>query len=669
MKQIEIKNNFFKIGDFIYKYRILICFIIFILFVFLKIHGSSIGMYNNYIQPESNKSFFAKPIIGVSQLFRSDEWAVHTPMALSQKYENYKMENSIWRASPTNMATTYNQPIKAFFSIVKPFYWGYFILDEERGLSWFWCGRTIFLFLITFEFFQIITRRNKLLSLAGSVLTVFSPGIQWWFAINDLVEQIFWGELGIISIYYFMQTNKYKLKLIFSILLGLCIAGFVLCFYPAWQVPFGYIFAAIGIWIICNNWNIQDRKEIDIIFPIISIVIALIIILSLIIPSLEAINITKNTIYPGQRFNLGGNFANILFYYLLPYKLFNFINICELSHFIGLFPLPFIISIFHLIKTKFNDKLILILICVQSFLILYITIGFPYILAKITGMYLSSGRAVMASSFIDIILLGRLFSIKENINIKYKWLISSLYTIIIGIYLFSIKQIQIENIPQESNISMINIYIIGILLFLFIFSYLIIYAVENHRKIKNYIITIAIVGSIACYSLVNPVMIGLDTIYKIPAGRIIQLIQKEFPGRWLVADFYPITNFPTIFGAPTINSTNIYPNFKLWKKLDPNGNYMNVYNNYKHIGIILNLENKTEFFNSPLDFFNINLSINDLPKLGVDYIMSTKFRVDYIKSPKGIELINIYRNNNVNIYKVKYYGEAKEEYTKSIQDF
>ena len=90
---------------------------------------------------------------------------------------------------------------------------------------------------------------------------------------------------------------------------------------------------------------------------------------------------------------------------------------------------------------------------------------------------------------------------------------------------------------------------------------------------------------------------------------------------------------------------------------------------YKHIGIILNLENKTEFFNSPLDFFNINLSINDLPKLGVDYIMSTKFRVDYIKSPKGIELINIYRNNNVNIYKVKYYGEAKEEYTKSIQDF
>ena len=605
MKQIEIKNNFFKIGDFIYKYRILICFIIFILFVFLKIHGSSIGMYNNYIQTGSNKSFFSKPIIGVSQLIRSDEWAVHTPMALCQKYENYKIENSIWRAAPTNMATTYNQPIKAFFSIVKPFYWGYFIMDEERGLSWFWCGRTIFLFLITFEFFQIITRRNKLLSLAGSVLTVFSPGIQWWFAINDLVEQIFWGELGIISIYYFMQTNKYKLKLIFSILLGLCIAGFVLCFYPAWQVPFGYIFAAIGIWIIIDNWKIRNRKKIDIIFPVISIFTALIIILSLIIPSLEAINITRNTIYPGQRFNLGGNFDNTLFYYLLPYELFNFINICELSYFIGLFPLPLIISIFYLIKTKFNDKLILILICVQLFLIFYLTIGFTPLFAKITGMYLSSSRAVMASSFIDIILLGRLFSIIENINInlKYKLLISSLYTIIIGIYLFSFKQIQIENIPQYTNSFIVTLYIIGIIIFLFIFSYLILYAVENHRKIKNYIITIAIIGSITCYSLINPVMIGLDTVYKIPLGMAISQIQKEFPGRWLVADYYPTTNFPAIFGAPTINSTNIYPNLKLWKKLDSNGNYVNVYNNYKHIGIILSLKDKTEFFNISCNCF------------------------------------------------------------------
>lgn len=669
MKLTEIKTNLLQIFNKIYKYRILICILLFSLLVFLEIHGSSIELYNRFIQPGANISVFSKPILGKSQHVRTDEWALHTPMALSQKYENYKIDNSIWRATPTNMATTYNQPIKAFFSVVKPFYWGYLILNEAKGLSWFWCGRMIFLFLATFEFFMILTRRNKLLSLTGSVLTVFSPGIQWWFAVNDLVEQIFWGELGVISTYYFIKTDKYKIKLLLSILLALCISGFVLCFYPAWQVPFGYIFAAIGLYYIISNFKTVSNKKINIIFPVISITVAVLIILSLIIPSMEAINITRDTIYPGQRHDLGGGYTNTLFYYLLPANLFSFMNICELSHFIGLFPLPFLISIYYLVKTKFEDKLILTLLCIQFFLVVYIILGFPDFIAKITCMILSSGRAVMATSFIDLILLMRLLSTKKVVQINSKWLISVLYILIIGTRLYILKQLQIKELPQDTNIFMINLYISLILVFLFFLSYFIIKAIENNTKTKYILTSGAIIAFLICFSLINPVMKGLNTLYEIPAAKIIQQIQKENPGRWIVADFYPICNFPAIFGAPTINSTNIYPNLKLWETIDSEKKYKQAYNRYAHIPLYLTMDSVSSFYTNVNDAFILYLSYNDLPKLGVNYIMSTKLNNEYIKFPNGIEIIKIYDYINTCIFYVKYSGKAKEEYIKYSQTF
>ena len=67
------------------KWRYLIALIVFILCVVFKLHGSSIGIYNNMFSnaPEYNS---AQNILGKSREIRSVEFLVHTPYYMSQAY-------------------------------------------------------------------------------------------------------------------------------------------------------------------------------------------------------------------------------------------------------------------------------------------------------------------------------------------------------------------------------------------------------------------------------------------------------------------------------------------------------------------------------------------------------------------------------------------------------
>ena len=61
----------------------------------------------------------------------------------------------------------------------------------------------------------------------------------------------------------------------------------------------------------------------------------------------------------------------------------------------------------------------------------------------------------------------------------------------------------------------------------------------------------------------------------------IRTIEQEKPGIWIVENAgYPLINIPVLAGAPTINSTNVYPNLEHWSQLDPEGSNEEIYNRY-----------------------------------------------------------------------------------------
>ena len=107
-----------------------------------------------------------------------------------------------------------------------------------------------------------------------------------------------------------------------------------------------------------------------------------------------------------------------------------------------------------------------------------------------------------------------------------------------------------------------------------------------------------------------------------------------------------------MFGAPTINSVNVYPVLERWKKLDENGENFKIYNRYAHIKIDLQNDLPTNFLFTQSDIFALNLNPADLPKLEVEYIFSRKGDLENFSTPQ-VKIQKIYEDAGSFIYKVK----------------
>ena len=184
-----------------------------------------------------------------------------------------------------------------------------------------------------------------------------------------------------------------------------------------------------------------------------------------------------------------------------------------------------------------------------------------------------------------------------------------------------------------------------------IFSILNYLYLTNDKKIKQNILIICM-SSICFVNIiyVNPLTIGTDMIYKKPlSNEINKIISKDKDSRWIALDSFITPNYLMMNGAKTINSTNLYPNLKLWTKIDKNGKYENVYNRYAHTIIDLTSE-ETSFELIQPDLIKINLNYDDINSLDINYIYSNK-NID-IDNKYNVNLVKIYEDDGSYIYKV-----------------
>ena len=150
------------------------------------------------------------------------------------------------------MFSTIFVPVKDILILARPFNIGYLLLGEEYGLSFYWYGRLIALLLVTFEMMMLLTNKKKLLSLAGAILITGSPLVSWFYS-NYIVDLLISGQLALLLFNNYLETKNNKLKILYSILLGLSFSWFALTIYPAWQIPLGYMYLMIAIYLFIKN--------------------------------------------------------------------------------------------------------------------------------------------------------------------------------------------------------------------------------------------------------------------------------------------------------------------------------------------------------------------------------------------------------------------------------
>uniref|UniRef100_UPI0039B8B979 DUF7657 domain-containing protein n=1 Tax=Candidatus Ruminimicrobium bovinum TaxID=3242779 RepID=UPI0039B8B979 len=601
-------------------------------------------------------------IFGKARNIRTDEYQTYTPILLSQN-PNYPYFNKILRGTTTDVAMTYGQPIKNIISVFRPFLSGFLFLGSAKGLSFFWIVRLVFLFLFTFEFLLLITNKNKILSLFGTLLITFSPAIHWWFTCNGIVEMIIYGELAILMLNRYMLIKNFIERFFILLITYICVGGFILTLYPAWQVPCAYIFAALFLWVIIKNYTQFEFDKKDLSVIIFFSALFILIFLFIYDKSKETINIVTNTLYPGLRSELGGDsltevdincgFLTQIFRYwgnmFLPIFDKNLVwNPCLYSTFFDLFPIGLILSAIVFFIDKNKDKLLILLSVIFVFLSAWCFIGFPQSLANLTMLKSSPAyRTIIIWGFLNVLILIRALSI---IKFKLGNLMAITVTAILTIWSVVANKLIYQGYMDVFKLSVI-----------FVLSYFLFYSILKN-KINKFFIAIIMVIMFVSGLAVNPIQRGISVIKEAPLAKAIKNINTKEPGLWVFETgqlvYYFIMNYPIMQCAATFNSINIYPNLEGFKKIDKENKYFNVYNRYCHISVNLvdinNIKNKNfeKFILLGQDYIAINMTEDDLIALNIKYILTLR-NLRSFNSPK-VKYELLYNTSKCAIYKLHY---------------
>ena len=654
-KQRGLKQGF----ELIYKYRFVLSFLLLIMLVSFKISGSSMGCWKLFLGDGESGIRLGEP-----RVWRSDEWGTLTPLCFRQQYNTlgaYNRYSQTLGSILTDNMLVYGQPSWDILTLFRPFYWGYLFFGSERGLSWFWCSRLIVLFLSWFELGMLITDGQKKLSVMLSVCVSFAPFLQWWFAINGLVEMLIYCACFVLGSNYLVSRAFNPRKIAVAVGMAVCAVGYVLTFYPTWMVPVAWGFVPLFLWVVIWKFDRKVLGRVDVVPWLLIFVITAAGLTVLAVTSWDVIKAELNSVYPGNAPSSSGG-TGLWWMMKYPISLVSRFSMNELivenSSIICFAPAGFILALWVIIKEKKKDPLLILLLGINLFLAWYYCVGIPKWLAKMLLLsFVNSNRGPQVLGFLRLTLFVRAVALKEKAPKRWLAALAAVISsavpmrLALGFTKYEPGGLRYEYFDTAEKI----VVVWAILAVVF-------YLLYRARKSKYTMAVLGVCTVVLASSIwINPVAKGVPEITKSETMQQIRDLVKEDPKAiWLVVDMaYPATNIPAMAGADCLNTTQTYPQKTRWEMLNQEGECEDIYNRYCHIRASLGSKTMLELVST--DYVEVTLSPEDLKKLNIRYIVSTNDFDEKIAAgttniftESGIEFQKYYEGTQLSIYRCVY---------------
>ena len=362
-----------------------------------------------------------------------------------------------------------------------------------------------------------------------------------------------------------------------------------------------------------------------------------------------------NTVYPGRRFSTGGNlkdgkiFAEFFGIFMTDtHTPALWQNICEASGFIMFFPIVFYAMGYYYFKTKKTDPL---LISISIFILiglLYVLIGFPAFLSKITLFSMSPDFRTLpiVGAGNCFLLICYITSSQTQIKKeKISWL--ELGIITTASFVFMMIVTSRINKATENYFTSTQV---SIAIILIVISYLLT-RYKNFRFVRTALL-ILLIGMVIPNANVNPVTVGLAPILENPLVVDSKEIHDKDPsGRWALFGNTRLTHLLKANGIDLLNSVKLVPPMNDMKVLDRTGRHDSIYNRYAWM--TMNSKQVSQFFdvnwNDTVIFrqtFQDGYTIfmdpcsPKLKQLGVKY-----FVFDTVPNPKEVRCMTMLKEN------------------------
>ena len=249
-------------------------------------------------------------LAGELRPIRSDEWEVITPMALSQRTQQpaWPVQNPAWGLDGHNMLVVgmTGVPVAHLSALAKPATWGFLAFDLRRGLAWSWwfpffaCFGALWLLLQ--RMFQLEWRLAAGLAAAFAVAP-YSVVFSGWPA-----YVAFFPLMGLVLADGVLRSQRTPRALVGGAALGVCMAGFALVLYPAWQISLAYLLVPLAL-----GWWYSRRRELHFglaqgLALVLAVAVAAVLLGAWWVDAATAIKAIRATVYPGQRLaEVGGD--------------------------------------------------------------------------------------------------------------------------------------------------------------------------------------------------------------------------------------------------------------------------------------------------------------------------------------------------------------------------
>jgi hypothetical protein len=554
----------------------------FISFIFLNLHVSSIDEWKNYVSTDIRSGI----IFGFSRPVRSDEWREQTPFYASQTAHGFALNNPSLGAKNVTLAATV--PVKGIYGYTQPRFWGFYLMEFERGFSWLYAWRVFGLVLSGFILFSILTKGDFWLSLTGSVWISLSPFMQWWFGTN-LPDMVIGFAGGVSSLYLLLRAASLRTLILASVALFFAGISFVSALYPAFLLPLFYL----ALFLV-GGLSFRDRLDRSFInqwrqktpFLLLAIGGILWILAVWHHQSSGIIDLVQNSVYPGKRIALGGDmsFSSLLSGLFSPFLRVDQFplelgNVCNASNFLLLFPLAWMVMLRRYQKTRQFDPLALAISFYILLMLVWMFVGYPEWIAKTTKMSMSPPlRSLLglglASILVTVIVFAEhvsesnpLIGKTENTARLLMFSVSLVASICIALWLRSYYP---EYVTWRMLVLLLPV------LALWFCSYLI-----GAREWLVVITIPLVLPGIA----VNPLAHGVSSLKNAELSSFLMEDQLLGETRWLVI---PDLQYPQYFkanGAMVWNGTRFISDPGEMRILDPTDRYRDVWNRYAHFGV------------------------------------------------------------------------------------
>ena len=595
--------------------------ILFIACVGLKLNGSSIGRWQMVLrEPEPIRGLLA----GTPKNIRSDEWVVWTPSILSQARQTppFPIENSNLGAGRAPLLMS--MPVAYYTTLFRPQLWGFFLLDLERGFSWYWCAKVFGLLLALFWFFRMIGIESRGIAIFGTTAIFFSSFTQWWFSSPAMLPEMVasWAMCIGCTIACLQQTSRWRLALAAAGLLFFGI-NFVLCLYPPFQIPLVFLALVLlgALWIERRKSERAFRPS-GLIVAGGATVVGLLALIPFWIDVWPTLQIVAATEYPAGRQNKGGGYA---LWQLLagPLGFFeseqrippDFPNIAEASNF---YPLS-LLALGGVVAARIRSRVSIppIVIALSVFIAalgIYCTVELPQWLLRATLLaHVHEARALLSVGLANIILAAVFLDRYRQPIFGKLWGSGGAVIAVAALaLLYFVVRGRAPAFFEERQY-----------LFLLIGTNAVIVGMFFWDAARRWL-PIAFAALLICSNgLINPIMRGLGPITGSAAyAEMEKLHADDESAKWIAYGDHVTGQFIKTTGASVLNGTKIVPDLEFWRSLDPAGTYAPVYNRYAWIICAPKVfPEEVSFELLQMEFFTVDLppGLKQLRDGGYDY--------------------------------------------------